>query len=775
MRGKLFWQRIKKTLSIHKVLFAILILASFLRFWGLVPNMLHPDEGPLQVNSWKLIGNIVSRGDFNPHTYKYGTISFYLQAIVAAPVFLFFYIVEIFNFFITSSFNMKFQSFGLLYNSVVDKHWYFLTLVGRGLTAIFGVGCTYLVYKIGKKLFNIQIGIISALLISIAPLHVRDSHYITTDIPMLFFVLLSFYFLLNLFKNKSLKWYVASGITLGISSTIKFFPIALLAYPVAIIYAFEKNRKYLLKVFISLCCILIGIFIGLPFVFIEPNGPILFMEDLSRYALPWYGTSITSFIFSLVNFIMSSGKTTFPDITQIVNLTFRPFFTNFLIFNGFGILPSIFAISGFVLLMFKDFKKFVLLSIIPLTNFIYISAYLPVYYERLLLPTLGFLVIYSSYFIFFLFSYFGNKYPKKKALILVVLLFMVIFQPIYISTNLSLDCGKKTMEKESSEWIAANITEGSDVAYMPEVSFPAVEFNTILRLQPDGIFSSKEVLDEDIFYSFINAAKLEYYDYMYFVSDFPPNKKSLLNSHIFLVLAEYFSNAKLINIVQKSNMCDNNSRIYYYQLQKNPIRTKELVKLFDFNKHDDIDSWSIEDFYSSDKSELQYSIDGGIKNTGALTFFQKKAGFTPLRVYSEKISVESNKNYHYTVLVHMDNEMIYEENKIYSRIDFYNDGYENTSEKMRVGGAKLWSIFLNGLTPIYYEQLRLIEKDYSDINLPGEVVALSSRKILSSEWIQLDVEAKAPVDSKFAILSVSVFDNIPVKLIIDDVKLYKTN
>jgi hypothetical protein len=56
------------------------------------------------------------------------------------------------------------------------------------LTAAFGVGTVLLLALLGSRLFSREVGFIAALFLAIAYGHVRESHFATTDVPLLFFV-----------------------------------------------------------------------------------------------------------------------------------------------------------------------------------------------------------------------------------------------------------------------------------------------------------------------------------------------------------------------------------------------------------------------------------------------------------------------------------------------------------------------------------------------------------------------------------------------------------
>ncbi|KKU10940.1 MAG: Glycosyl transferase family 39 [Candidatus Woesebacteria bacterium GW2011_GWB1_45_5] len=740
-----------------KLLLLVLITAFLLRFLGIMPGISHPDEGILQIYSWDLFKNIASQGDFNPHIFKYGSINFFLHAAVSAPVFLAAYFIEIVNSLLTSSFSSQLLSYFQFHDSVVAKYSWFLFFAGRSLTVLFGVGCVYLAYIIGKELFNKRVGILSALFLALAPLAVRDSRYVTTDIPMLFFVFLSFYFLLLTARQKLYKWHFLAGFFLGLSATVKFFPIAFLAYPFALLFAFEKKKEFIFKIFLGLFAIFLGVFVGLPFIFLEPGGFSHFLGDLGKYALPWYGSSVSSYLVSLFAFLVSFGKTPLPSLSSLTLPAFQPFLLTFLIFNGFGILPFALSVGGMLTLLFKDFRKFILLLIIPLVNFIYVTSYMPVYYERLVLPTLGFLVFFAAYAF--------DRIPKKFAVIVILAVFV---QPFIISFSSGLSCARPRIEKQSSKWIERNIAPGASIAYMPEITFPAIELEKLVRLQPHTEFSLNEVRELGVNYAFINAGKLDYYTYMYFLYYFPAAKEAFVNSHVFLSLSEYLSSAKLLTTVEKPLMCDN-SRIFYFELPEDKTQPEKLVKDYKFNGSGE-ESWKVQTFADGDGAILSNVQNEGRNRKGALNFIQKEVKYTPPRVRSEKIPVAAGRAYSFSVWIKSEKVSGDELQRIFARLDYYNDGYEDLRDRVNSGLHKAVLLFNYGITPMYYERERLAEKDFSDTDLPGEVIALSPRIKPSGLWQRLEVRAKAPEDAKFAVLSLSSYTDDDLEMLIDDVE-----
>lgn len=76
----------------------------------------------------------------------------------------------------------------------------------RLLSVTFGIATIVIIYKIGTKLLNEKVGLISALLLSTAPLHVYYSQEARMYVPETFFVTLFIWFSLQIFEFKKNYW-----------------------------------------------------------------------------------------------------------------------------------------------------------------------------------------------------------------------------------------------------------------------------------------------------------------------------------------------------------------------------------------------------------------------------------------------------------------------------------------------------------------------------------------------------------------------------------------
>ena len=91
----------------------------------------------------------------------------------------------------------------------IIKHHMFTASVITSLLGTLGVLFTFLV---GKKLYNEEIGLLSALFLGLSPFTATASHWIMTDMPSLSFIIISFYLAVLAVKRNS-KWFVLVTLT----------------------------------------------------------------------------------------------------------------------------------------------------------------------------------------------------------------------------------------------------------------------------------------------------------------------------------------------------------------------------------------------------------------------------------------------------------------------------------------------------------------------------------------------------------------------------------
>ncbi len=199
-----------QTIKKYNGLIIILLVALGIRWWNLhwgLPEV-YEEAYPYHI-AWKY-WNWGSGGfNFNPHFYNYPAFTFILQ-----------FVVQVFHFLvgsITGSFS-GLESFRQAYEADPSAS----IALARSVSVFFDLGTITFTYLLAKKLFNNNVALFSAAIIAINPLHISQVHLITVDPILTFFAVLSLYFVFHVYQSANLKWYIFSGIAIGLATASKY-------------------------------------------------------------------------------------------------------------------------------------------------------------------------------------------------------------------------------------------------------------------------------------------------------------------------------------------------------------------------------------------------------------------------------------------------------------------------------------------------------------------------------------------------------------------------
>lgn len=246
-------QLIKK----HKytlILMGIILSSSFLIFggnnWGL-PLLLHPDEPVIVDAALRMIQNRTLLPDvfYRPD-----------HLLIIANSFLFRVIFKLYN---------------ILGNSGNPGTEIFY-IASRTLTGLFAVGSIVISYLIGKKHSNLT-GIACAFAFAFYPRFITHAHYITPDVPTVFFMLLFIYTALIYMQKPGYKNLALMSLATAGFITIKY-PGAICCLMIAVTVIVSsltlKDKKLIVKRIITHGAL--AILFVLVFTFII--SPVLFLE-----------------------------------------------------------------------------------------------------------------------------------------------------------------------------------------------------------------------------------------------------------------------------------------------------------------------------------------------------------------------------------------------------------------------------------------------------------------------------------------------------------------
>ena len=196
----------------------ILALGLGLRLWGLTYGLPHPLARPDEkVVLERIFG--FERGDFNPHWFMYPSFHLYLlwaylKALVLAAHALGLQAV-------TGLAELARQDPGRLY------------LLARSLSVVLGTVTIGVAFLLARTLWDSRAGLLAALVLSVAFLHVRDSHFFKPDVALGLATVATLLGCVHLQRRGTLAAAVLAGAISGIALSIKYSALVLLPVVIA--------------------------------------------------------------------------------------------------------------------------------------------------------------------------------------------------------------------------------------------------------------------------------------------------------------------------------------------------------------------------------------------------------------------------------------------------------------------------------------------------------------------------------------------------------------
>jgi hypothetical protein len=192
---------------------ALTAAAATLRFWGLrfgLPDaMARPDEEAITTiaSRFVLIGP-------NPNFFDYPTLFTYAVAFVE-----------------------RLWPGG---QAVLDDT--LPRLISRSIAAGLGTASVPLVFLIGRRLFSMRAGLLASGFLAVAFLHVRDSHFGVTDVPMTFMVVLALFVIVAMPEDRASPWTIGlAAVLCGLAASTKY-NAALIVAPL-VVAALQRSAR----------------------------------------------------------------------------------------------------------------------------------------------------------------------------------------------------------------------------------------------------------------------------------------------------------------------------------------------------------------------------------------------------------------------------------------------------------------------------------------------------------------------------------------------------
>ncbi len=254
MRGTSGAHRIRPA---NLVLLIVVAAGAVVRYCGIAFGLPHTETRPDESRIINLAIGIAS-GRLNPHYFVYPTLYMYLLG---------------------AQFRIEMIVRHLATVDLLPRTDLFVG--ARCVTAAFGSATVLAVYAVGKRVQDELGGILAAGLLAFAFLHVRDSHFGTTDVPMTFGVLLSLMLLLA--PDLRRRRLAFAGLIAGLAASVKYNAVLLPAVAVFLEVHAIVGRKQSWSAATARLALFggsmaVGFLIGTPFAVVD--GP-AFLSGLS--------------------------------------------------------------------------------------------------------------------------------------------------------------------------------------------------------------------------------------------------------------------------------------------------------------------------------------------------------------------------------------------------------------------------------------------------------------------------------------------------------------
>ena len=150
------------------------------------------------------------KSPLNPHWFPLGSILIYLMVLIRS-------LVE------------PFTDLGSLER---------MSYVGRSIMALADVGSVFMVNLLGKRIYSRRVGLLASALVALAVVHIQISHFYRPEPLLVFFLLTSFWYMLQVMERRRLRDSILLGIFVGLTLAVKVSVLPL-ALPLILVYGFR--------------------------------------------------------------------------------------------------------------------------------------------------------------------------------------------------------------------------------------------------------------------------------------------------------------------------------------------------------------------------------------------------------------------------------------------------------------------------------------------------------------------------------------------------------
>lgn len=207
------------------IIILIIFFAFILRYFQLnigLPYLYFWDEPLTASNALQMM----KTGDYNPHFFKYGSLMIYLNLLIDQLYRIYLSLAGD----LASVKNIRIEADTGWHWTISHPNFYFWN---RFLTATMGTATVFITYLVSRSICNKWTGIISAFFLSVLPIHIVHSGFVTMDAPVALFVSLVVLLSILFIDQKKIIYFILSLICVGFATATKYNSGLTILLPIA--------------------------------------------------------------------------------------------------------------------------------------------------------------------------------------------------------------------------------------------------------------------------------------------------------------------------------------------------------------------------------------------------------------------------------------------------------------------------------------------------------------------------------------------------------------
>lgn len=349
-------------------------------------------------------------------------------------------------------------------------------IVGRIISALFGIGGVYLLFAFARRVFSPIVALLSAIFLAFDFLYLHEAQVGRFWAPATFFIIAAIYSFQRLMETREKKWYFLSALALGLGFGVGYIPLLLVIWFFILQWFLcRKETKNIWQIYTQGEFLQAGAFLlGLVALFSWLNIHAFtrqFGRSIATIA-DFFGLSVSFAISGL-----SVESQFFPNILKSLLFLWYD--------NPFLLVTSICALIFFALSPQKKFWKILFIGF-PIVYLLTISATFAELENRYVLPIIPFFALSSSYFLASLWTSQSSSIVKKT--VVAFLSLCIAAYGLYAGLKYTYLLQKNDTRNDVVEWIYNNAPR--DSAIILDVPFLTLNGNkdSILYLKEKNPF-----------------------------------------------------------------------------------------------------------------------------------------------------------------------------------------------------------------------------------------------------------------------------------------------